>query len=530
MCYEKGQIPIENCYLSEDNTTYYSCNNTNYNSISNCKKCSNNNSCSFCQDEYTFINGNKSICIAKSEIEGKYIPDTNDTSNYIKCSTIINNCNLCNTTQCKLCNDEYIFVDDNFSECIAKDTINFDFYFTNDNITYYSCNNTKYKNNEKCKIVLDTEDYSSELISDSSSEKLEQSTNEISKISTTIFDELNGKSSIISSIFDISTNTLLINADTATNISAVSESTILSTISTTLIKTSLLSSEPITTNESTIESNKPTNNSIESTIISTTIITTMPSSIYSKTNIPTILTTVPTSNGNSTAIQNEKIIYVLQIQIINKRLKIFIISNFPISKDELFTFVINLYTTNSGRILQQNNIKEMNFTPSEDYNGNGDSILVLTSNEEVSEDSKAVLTASKTSRDIKVKFNENENNLDTEKVKEEINNGGIDYSNLSSNHKIYHYTIVSSTEGCEFNLISEESIQNSNNKNINLIFVEANNDKKNITAKCILSSSNGKNIPCTLDRQINNSYTLSPYLIQIIMKRLQFLKVILPII
>ena len=70
------------------------CNNTNYNSISNCKKCSNNNSCSFCQDEYTFINGNKSICIAKSEIEGKYIPDTNDTSNYIKCSTIINNCNL----------------------------------------------------------------------------------------------------------------------------------------------------------------------------------------------------------------------------------------------------------------------------------------------------------------------------------------------------------------------------------------------------------------------------------------------------
>ena len=238
----------------------------------------------------------------------------------------------------------------------------------------------------------------------------------------------------------------------------------------------------------------------------------MPSSIYSKTNIPTILTTVPTSNGNSTAIQNEKIIYVLQIQIINKRLKIFIISNFPISKDELFTFVINLYSTNSGRILQQNNIKEMKFTPSQDYNGNGDSILVLTSNEEVSEDSKAVLTASKTSRDIKVKFNENENNLDTEKVKEEINNGGIDYSNLSSNHKIYHYTIVSSTEGCEFNLISEESIQNSNNKNINLIFVEANNDKKNITAKCILSSSNGKNIPCTLNKQINNSYTLSPFL------------------
>ena len=62
-------------------------------------------------------------------------------------------------------------------------------------------------------------------------------------------------------------------------------------------------------------------------------------------------------------------------------MKIFIIANFAISKDELFTFVINLYSTNSRRILQQNNIKEMKFTPSQDYNGNGDSILVLTSNE-----------------------------------------------------------------------------------------------------------------------------------------------------
>jgi len=76
----------------ESDLSVYISNYSNYNSINNCKKCSNNNSCSFCLDEYTFINGNKSICIAKSEIERKYIPDINDTSNYIKCSAFIKNC------------------------------------------------------------------------------------------------------------------------------------------------------------------------------------------------------------------------------------------------------------------------------------------------------------------------------------------------------------------------------------------------------------------------------------------------------
>ena len=57
---------------------------------------------------------------------------------------------------------------------------------------------------------------------------------------------------------------------------------------------------------------------------------------------------------------------------------------------------------------------------------------------------------------MEIIFNKNENNLDTEKVKNIIKNGGIDYSNLSSNYKIYHYSVTSSTEGCSFNLISEQ--------------------------------------------------------------------------
>ena len=156
ICYEKNQIPIEECYLNEENTTYYSCNNTLYNSIKNCKSCSNKNSCSFCQDEYTFINKNKSYCFEKNEIQGKYILDINDNSNYIKCSDFINKCNICNNTQCILCEAGFIFIDDNFTKCVTIDSINLDIYFTNDNITYYSCINEKYKNDDKCKIISET--------------------------------------------------------------------------------------------------------------------------------------------------------------------------------------------------------------------------------------------------------------------------------------------------------------------------------------------------------------------------------------
>ena len=93
----------------------------------------------------------------KGSIEGRVIPDINDISNYIKCSSFIENCSVCNSTQCYLCNDGYIFINDNFSECILKESINLDFYFSNDNLTYYSCNSDKFKDNEKCKISKSSE-------------------------------------------------------------------------------------------------------------------------------------------------------------------------------------------------------------------------------------------------------------------------------------------------------------------------------------------------------------------------------------
>ena len=156
-CWKKNEIEsIDEYYLNEENTTYYSCNNLTYNSINNCKKCLTKDTCYLCQEEYTFINGDKTTCVKKETLEGKYILDPNDNSNYIKCSNFINNCDTCNSQQCTLCINNYIFINNNFTECILKDSIQLEYYYTNDNITYFSCKDIRYKNDDKCQEILKT--------------------------------------------------------------------------------------------------------------------------------------------------------------------------------------------------------------------------------------------------------------------------------------------------------------------------------------------------------------------------------------
>ena len=154
-CYDKNKLKPSDEFYQVGNS-YYSCNNSNLHLISNCKKCFTKLDCILCEDNYTFVNGNKFTCVEKSSLQNKYFKDPNDESNYISCSNLIDNCNLCNNTQCLKCDEEYIFIDDNFNNCILKSSINLSLYFTNDEIMYYSCNNAKYKDNPKCPKISTT--------------------------------------------------------------------------------------------------------------------------------------------------------------------------------------------------------------------------------------------------------------------------------------------------------------------------------------------------------------------------------------
>ena len=162
-CINISTLPIDEYYINEEETRYYSCNNTNYQDVNNCKICSSKTNCTLCQDNFTFIDGNKSYCINKEELIDKYIQDPLDISNYIRCENKYNNCDSCNDTICLICKEDFAFINDNYSICLLKSSLNMSEYFTNDNITYYSCKEEIYKERPECQNII------SEKIKDSTS-------------------------------------------------------------------------------------------------------------------------------------------------------------------------------------------------------------------------------------------------------------------------------------------------------------------------------------------------------------------------
>ena len=140
-CYNKSEIlPIDEFYLDENNITYYSCNNYEYNSIENCKKCSSKNTCSLCEDEFTFINRNKTKCFNIEELGNKYYQDPNDTSNYNSCNEININCLTCSSFNiCLSCINSFGLYKDR-KTCV--NILENNYYKNEEDNLYYPCNET----------------------------------------------------------------------------------------------------------------------------------------------------------------------------------------------------------------------------------------------------------------------------------------------------------------------------------------------------------------------------------------------------
>ena len=136
-CVHISQIsPIDEYYLSEDKSTYYSCNNINYNSIQNCKKCKSKNTCTLCNNGFAFVNGNKNKCYKIADLGNKYYKDPKDNSNYMSCSKIDGKCLTCSSSKvCTSCNKGYGLYKDK-SKCVDTSIKS---YFKKNNL-YYLCN------------------------------------------------------------------------------------------------------------------------------------------------------------------------------------------------------------------------------------------------------------------------------------------------------------------------------------------------------------------------------------------------------
>ena len=452
VCVNDSKIELDYYYLNNEKTTYYSCNNNLYQDVVNCKKCSSKRTCTLCQDNYTFINGDKSKCIEKNSLKQNYIQDPFDISNYIRCENRFNNCISCNNSMCFECTKEYIFINEDYSNCILKSSINLDYYITNDNKTYLSCKEEKYKNLEQCK----------DIISENPKETTINITNE------TINEPINEG---INKTINITINKTINEPTYEVTNKIINE----------------LTNE--VANEST---NKTTNKTINETAIET-----------------------PTKTTNLIINDKEPLfeIFILQVQIINKILKIFLTVSKKIEKGFHLKFSIDLYRKNKARNLEESyTTQEVDLYLSNDNEIESGNIASLSS-EEIFDDSDRVVIKNEKNNEYEMKvLNNDDKFLDSQENKIMIQNKQImDFSEEGIDPTINEYNIESSSKGCQFDLISDKQI-NENIKKITLIFSEKNNKKNNVNAECTLSSDNGNKIPCFLQPEVENkNYVLEDY-------------------
>ena len=131
-------------YYTEDNgISYYPC----YTNFEYCDECINKYTCTKCINQYGFIGSDKSKChyIGSNEY---YTDDGGIT--YKPCNTNLPNCQNClNKTHCLKCNETYYFIAYDRTGCFS--IYNLDEYFTEDNgISYFPCN-TGIQHCKKCK-------------------------------------------------------------------------------------------------------------------------------------------------------------------------------------------------------------------------------------------------------------------------------------------------------------------------------------------------------------------------------------------
>ena len=223
--------------------------------------------------------------------------------------------------------------------------------------------------------------------------------------------------------------------------------------------------------------------------------------------------------NNNTNTETKKIIntiFILQIQLINNTLKVFVLLDFPIPKN--YSMILNaiIYDYKNLRNLQQEKGTNVLVTVYSTKDSDKNKITVLSSDNEFNKENnikrvevQEIEINNKENNDLIINILDN-NCLDTAKVENKINNEGeVDYSNISSDYRVYQYKINSASKRCNFNLESD-SIINEQNKEIKLNFK---NDKSDIiTSFCSLSQNNGNSIICKLEKNVDSNKILEDYI------------------
>ena len=226
-------------------------------------------------------------------------------------------------------------------------------------------------------------------------------------------------------------------------------------------------------------------------------------------------TEAPTNSLSSSQIINNPFfeLFILQVRIIKKFLKIYVIISLKIKIPMGLRISTDLYKNNNLRRLQETSYKDqqLDLYINENVEIEPGKIYELTSREEF-DDSDRVVVKLKSNSDYEMKvLNNDDKILDSQENEKMIENGEIfDLSNNPSNYQVNNYVIDSTSNGCNFHLISKTPIKEKNQK-VSLNFTQKDNTNNNINIECILSSENNNKIPCSLNQNINKNFTLDSY-------------------
>ena len=140
-------------YTKDNGISYYPCNSQ----ISNCKNCYYNNQdnkvkCYLCNTNFVVFVGD-STCLIKDKLDSSFL-NMNETHVDL-CANTISNCNKCiNENTCTKCSNGFYMLNDNSKNCIALPEIKTDEnYLNKDGSIYFSCSNSNYndiQNYKKC--------------------------------------------------------------------------------------------------------------------------------------------------------------------------------------------------------------------------------------------------------------------------------------------------------------------------------------------------------------------------------------------
>ena len=133
-CYPENELLINKTYYKYNDTFYRKC---SYN-ILNCETCSNDKECDTCFKGYFFLDDIKTKCINLRDIDKeKYY--LYDEYNYHRCSSLIDNCEECNSTHCLLCRENYTLVNNDYNKCYLSENYRTGYYLDKKKNMLFPC-------------------------------------------------------------------------------------------------------------------------------------------------------------------------------------------------------------------------------------------------------------------------------------------------------------------------------------------------------------------------------------------------------